>query len=1310
MAEVDSPEIESVEHSPRTARKVPQDYALSDDAYGSSPPKPLFGGYTFQRTNETAHATNSRRSASDATSLPPLDLGPARDSPRFPHSDNGALGDDAFDYKEMKRHLMDVESSFLPAPSPVGNGSNPGIDDTYLFDSTSKARQETNTDTPTRHAANTQLPESSDNSPSDPSTPADMYQTPAPSRAYTPDEHGQVEAEYGNTTSSLESMSSSPTAAAAARTISRAISQASMGNYDYADSQSAGSSPFNSDHDENETTPTKANMDDEQYKDHSTPEKLEEDEYEDAEDGEDEDRLRPSDAGHTPGAGLLSRRSSSRPRLTRSRGSSLRSSVSSFVTNPTPSEPSSEHPSEHPSETANSTDYALLAGGTGPGNLSRGSSALLSRTVSLGSMASGFEDQRSESARSQSLHSEPPETIDEEVVDKGHRQTSDDDGLSPPETPRAMSRTLPAPTDTVIAQHVRNVQVPESMAKEFRNQHRVSSPNKRSGISAPLLGRSGKTLTLREQSSTIERLSKENFDLKLKVMFLSDRLDKLSEEGVKEMINENVELKTGLAVLQRDNKALKRKIRDLERKAKEEEGRPDTAKSGASSDDRSSRWYGEGGADREEELIYLREKVEEYLTEIEKLRNDGVARENEKRKLAEIVRSLGERRNEHNESQDELDVWKELHEQEVARREAADDEVRRLREELALLKSDNLGASSQGGFHQNTYNYNNNRRSQASPLRPKSGFSERIDERTGTFSSASTLVDELQKENEYLRHENAELRREVNTQASMLTSRIREKEFLNAEIEQLKLGLRRGDVSIAGDSILERSVSRAHGRTNSRTSAHTIQNGLQDDEREEYEMRNAELRDKLNELRMQNQEFQREMDLLAAELQDLYAAKDEVDSQLAAVEQERDQAEQDVQILQADRDDALGVNEELENEFVQYQTRAQETVQELEDELAQVAAELTRTQQELTNRTEDFNSLQVGMRGTSEALAKLEEDQENHLLRIEELQQDLEYGATEMDAMQRQLEETEAQLEEANRRNIQLDVERESDQNEICFLRREQEDDKAKIGDLETNLKALEANLEAESERCKDLQNTLEAERHQHESVTNQEKKEVQRIINNLNKEMSAAKDEVRTLRMKLSKAVDESKAWKEKLTDLEDSLRHTLGNLGGSRSALMQVSLSFSLPYACMYTDLICRVYTSFNGISRRMNKLSRTPRLRFSKRTACSSNAIRPWKTLLLRLARSPNSWRRNVKHTGQPSTNLKPFKEPLRLQHAQCHRTNLEWWNSRQHVLRSVKSSTIWRLLSKKLSPSVITCCSLCGAASRLCAVLTGPIITA
>lgn len=42
---------------------------------------------------------------------------------------------------------------------------------------------------------------------------------------------------------------------------------------------------------------------------------------------------------------------------------------------------------------------------------------------------------------------------------------------------------------------------------------------------------------------------KENFDFKFKVMFLSDWFDKLFEEGIKEMILENVDFKINFVVL-----------------------------------------------------------------------------------------------------------------------------------------------------------------------------------------------------------------------------------------------------------------------------------------------------------------------------------------------------------------------------------------------------------------------------------------------------------------------------------------------------------------------------------------------------------------------------------------------------------------------------------------------------------------------------------------------------------------------------------------------------------------------------------------
>jgi cell division protein FtsB len=173
-------------------------------------------------------------------------------------------------------------------------------------------------------------------------------------------------------------------------------------------------------------------------------------------------------------------------------------------------------------------------------------------------------------------------------------------------------------------------------------------------------GRGGRNLTLKEQSSTIERLSKENFDLKLKVMFLSDRLDKLSEEGIKEMISENVDLKMSLAVLQRDNKLLRRRVKELEKREKDDDERPSTARSGASSTDQTAKLYDEEAQEREEELIYLRERVEEYATEIEKLRGEKMNHEAERRKMADLFRTMGDRTGESLSRQEEADVWKDL--------------------------------------------------------------------------------------------------------------------------------------------------------------------------------------------------------------------------------------------------------------------------------------------------------------------------------------------------------------------------------------------------------------------------------------------------------------------------------------------------------------------------------------------------------------------------------------------------------------------------------------------------------------------------
>jgi chromosome segregation ATPase len=843
------------------------------------------------------------------------------------------------------------------------------------------------------------------------------------------------------------------------------------------------------------------------------------------------------DAGSTPGHAL---QSGKRPKYLRRRNTSQRSSVSSFATNP-----DSHDDAESDLTVGLGADYALQSGGALPAlDMPRSISNMLSRSISMGSMASGIDDLHESSSKG----FDQLEPLDEDLSSYSPRPTNGDGDLL--KTPRASKDPLLAPTDTVIARHVRNVQVPESVAREYKSKAGLATPRKPSDFSIGGTARSGKNLTLKEQSSTIERLSKENFDLKLKVMFLSDRLSKISEEGIKEMISENVELKTSLAVVQRDNKALRRRVKELEKQLKDEDERPGTARSNAS--DATAQYFDQEAQEREEELLYLRERVEEYVVEIEKLRNESVAKEAEKRKLTEVVRAFGDRTGESLGRQEEADVWKDLLEQETARREQSDEDNRKLRDELFRLKQEMSAAV--GGLHHTTNIYNITKKPGSSPSRPISGLSGELDGTNGSLSATSTLVEELRRESEQLRHENAELRREVGAQTSMLTSRNREKERLYQEIEDLKMAQRRsGPAPSTIDSLLDRSASRAgmHQRSQSRGSGVTrITQAIEDDpEREEMENKMAELRDKVNEVKLQNQELQRELETCMEDFETAMEAKGQAEEVAVSLQEDLEAAMNDLVTLQAERDEALRDQADMETEFEALRKEAQEEIDHLEGEADQRNEVLQRLQLELNDRAENFDALQEEMRKMSEALVRFEDEQDNKLRRIQQLEQ-------ELGDANKELEELEAKLIETNDKNNRLGVQQESSQGEIAFLREEQESDKIRIGDLEAALANAEQSLREERDRTKELEQRLATERRQREIVATREKEEVQQFVNELNREASTAKDEARKLRKNLTSREVEATEWKERLMELENNLREALGDLNGTRSSLLKVSL----------------------------------------------------------------------------------------------------------------------------------------------------------
>jgi hypothetical protein len=90
--------------------------------------------------------------------------------------------------------------------------------------------------------------------------------------------------------------------------------------------------------------------------------------------------------------------------------------------------------------------------------------------------------------------------------------------------------------------------------------------------------------------------------------------------------------------LQKDNQTLRRTVRDLEKKLKDKDegGKDAEGKESGSEEEKSPI--------DEEEFLYLRERVETYEIEIEKLRSESIAKEGEKRRLAEMVKTLGDSR------------------------------------------------------------------------------------------------------------------------------------------------------------------------------------------------------------------------------------------------------------------------------------------------------------------------------------------------------------------------------------------------------------------------------------------------------------------------------------------------------------------------------------------------------------------------------------------------------------------------------------------------------------------------------------------
>ena len=505
--------------------------------------------------------------------------------------------------REIRRKLLEEDSTFLPPLSPFAGSGR--------YDTLTSGAALHSFVTPNKPYPNDEISQQSIESASG------LYQTPAPGRQPSPQK--QVSGENENaeySTSSPDPASSSPTVKAAARKPSRPTSAASTEGYKTADDEQQASEAPNETAEEDPTprkvTPPESSAS--QLAGSPTPTKRES--------SHDVDASSSADVTDTDASPLRRKR----PTFLHTRVSTQKSSFSTYTTVST----------EAGSEATLGADYALQTGGAAPFGSSTSSRPRMdySRTTSLGSMVSGISsisDEDPIKPRPGTL--EEMRTVSEE--DPSITRTED---FAEPETPRMASTSTEIPTDTVLARRVNDVEVPATAAREYLNRHRPSSPDKR-GAPTPSITRNGRNLTLKEQSGTIDRLTKENFDLKMKITFLNDSLNKRSPEGVASLVNENADLKASKVTSAKEIRDLKRSIRDLERslRGKEQLFAEEVRKAKEETEQAAS--GAQINQEMEEELLFLRDRVMSYDVEIERMRHESLVREGEKKRMADILQS-----------------------------------------------------------------------------------------------------------------------------------------------------------------------------------------------------------------------------------------------------------------------------------------------------------------------------------------------------------------------------------------------------------------------------------------------------------------------------------------------------------------------------------------------------------------------------------------------------------------------------------------------------------------------------------------------
>ncbi|KZV62762.1 hypothetical protein PENSPDRAFT_758485 [Peniophora sp. CONT] len=457
-------------------------------------------------------------------------------------------------------------------------------------------------------------------------------------------------------------------------------------------------------------------------------------------------------------------------------------------------------------------------------------------------------------------------------------------------------------------------------------------------------------LTLRDQEKHIDNLKKENFNIKLKVHFLEERLSQLAPDQIEAALKQNIQLKIEVQERGIELKKMRKLVLELEKELQHRTQR-----------DLRERELEKALAEREREVRELRRRG----GSLSGGSNGGGAAE-------EALREVEER---NDELEDELEKVRRLLQEN-------NEELERLQDIVARRGDDSLSSSTDGG------NGRLRRRMEELEIENEE-LRAALDEHVAAAAERDEEREELLDQNDALRLqlENSERIRQAESierseSRAMILEEREGKEELEAEVNMLRDRLTSTEIELQqkDDELQHRTVEMDSLYDEHHTILHDVETEWKG-ELEEVKVQNEELRDLLEkrdaeaeELRMQINELEANTNALhekfEAAFEHLEAEGQEKDEEIAASNREIEQLSQRIYELEED-------NEKLER--LNHQARADEAIEKerleaLSAALKQKVADLKAQLQEVTELYEQCTQDIVAHRERQEELARHVED------------------------------------------------------------------------------------------------------------------------------------------------------------------------------------------------------------------------------------------------------------------------------------------------------------------------------------------------